>query len=183
MNATTQSAALPERDHALSNALAWFESIQEMLAVLNAAHEAENGHPEIDDEGNEIPVGLTVEDAERTIHESVLSVEVRSAWHVPGSLTNDGDWGSPVSESPAEYRILLSTGGPACQITGTLSERGEPETATLQTQDWFKPWSDVSPASIALATQPKAAALSLSAVCAEIDAVLLAFARQFYFGG
>ena len=66
------------------------------------------------------------------LEEEALSVEVRSAWHTP----HEGK-----AESPAEFRVLLSWGGPACQITGNLSAHGEPENAWLEWQDWGTPWT------------------------------------------
>lgn len=95
------------------------------------------------------------DDARQRIEEDALSVEVRSDWYTPGNLAG---------MSPAEYRILLCTGGPAVQIVGQLSEHGEPETATLQHQDWFKPWTDWSGNSH------------------ETEQTLIAYARCFYFG-
>jgi hypothetical protein len=44
--------------------------------------------------------------------------------------------------TPAEYQILLSTGGPALRIVGELSKHGEPEgEPVLQWQDWGTPWT------------------------------------------
>ena len=71
--------------------------------------------------------------AER-IHESVLSVEVRSPWINPADYHNSAN-------KPAEYCILLTTGGPALRLVGELSEYGEPTTALLEYQDWFTPWT------------------------------------------
>lgn len=90
------------------------------------------------------------DDAERRIHEGPLSVEVRSDWHVPGD-----------SAHPAEFRILLSTGGPATRIIGELNEYGEPTSAKLQVQNWFTPWTEYRGAD---------------------EEVLLTYCRCFYFG-
>jgi hypothetical protein len=59
-----------------------------------------------------------------------------------------------------EYNILLSTGGPALRIFGQLNSWGEPESAELQMQDWGVPWTRYAAA----------------------EAMLLEFARCFYFG-
>jgi hypothetical protein len=59
-----------------------------------------------------------------------------------------------------EFNILLATGGPAVRIVGEL-DQGEPSRAWLEVQDWFTPWTEY--------------------VGAPQD-VLLAYARQFYFG-
>jgi hypothetical protein len=77
-------------------------------------------------------VGFDREAAEQTILEDPLSVEVRSDWYTPGSEP----------EPPAEFKILLSWGGPATQIRGTLDQYGQPGTARLEVQDWYKPWTE-----------------------------------------
>jgi len=71
------------------------------------------------------------EDAEQRIHEDALSVEVRSDWHTLG-----GD------SSPAEFRIVLCTGGPHVEMRGELNEHGEPVSAWLVYNDWFKPMTE-----------------------------------------
>lgn len=75
------------------------------------------------------------EDAEQRIWEDPLSIEVRNDWHTPNACddTNSG---------PTDFRILLSTGGPATRIVGKLNQYGEPVRATIQAQDWFTPWTD-----------------------------------------
>lgn len=60
-----------------------------------------------------------------------LSVEVRGGWYAPGA---------PTEADPEEFRILLSTGGPASQITGEIGQHG-PENSIVSVQDWFKPWT------------------------------------------
>lgn len=130
---------------------AQFDSIKEMVDALEAARKAA-----LDDTWageNE----KTIEDAAQQIHEDALSVEVRSAWHVPG---NDA--------SNAEYNILLCTGGPACRIIGELGEHGEPETARLEVQDWFQPWTQIRPL--------------VAKGDYNSEPILLAYARCFYFG-
>jgi len=74
------------------------------------------------------------ESCRERIEQDPLSVEVRGDWHTPGDEDGDG---------PAEYRILLCTGGPAVQILGELDDHCEPKTARLMHQDWFKPWTEV----------------------------------------
>ena len=68
--------------------------------------------------------------AMRAIEEDVLSVQVRSGWHAPGDTLE-----------AAEYEILLCTGGPAARIVGDLDEYGYPDSARLEYQDWFTPWT------------------------------------------
>ena len=132
---------------ARANAEAWLGSIGEMVEAVN------------NDDNREA--------AERTIHESVRSIQVRGGWHSPGDY----------DEGPDEYAILLTTMekdkyegaranaeswlGPALRIWGTLGKYYEPNTAELQMQDWGLPWSRY-PAP---------------------EALLLDFARRFYFGG
>jgi hypothetical protein len=89
------------------------------------------------------------------ICENALSVEVRSGWYVLGR-----DMGTA-----EEFQILLCWGGPAVRLIGTLNQHGEPESVTMQVQDWFQPWTDFSPA-----------------MGDDDNDALLAYARCFYFG-
>ena len=75
------------------------------------------------------------DEARERIEEDALSVEVRSGWCLIGGVLE-----------PDEYRILLTTGGPAVQITGELGRYGTPETARLEVQDWFLPWTEYADA-------------------------------------
>jgi len=70
------------------------------------------------------------EDAEQSIHEDPLSLQVRSDWQ---DLNEDLD--------PHEYCLLLTTGGPAVRIVGELGQFFEPHSARLEVQDWFTPWT------------------------------------------
>lgn len=90
------------------------------------------------------------DEAEQRIQEDALSVEVRSNWHEVG-----GD------NTPGEFNILLTTGGPAVRIIGDLDESFEPTSARLEVQDWGKPWTTYWRAS---------------------EDTLLSYARCFYFG-
>lgn len=130
-----------QEDHALANGRAWLANIVEMVERHKAASDTNDD--------------AATETIEREMDEAPLSVEVRSAWHTPGD--EDGD-------KPSEYRILLTTGGPALQLVGELSEYGEPETAKLQHQDWFKPWTD------------------MHGLTEEEDGALLTFSQRVYFG-
>jgi hypothetical protein len=127
-------------DDARQNARNWYDSIVEMVEALAQANANRDG--------------IAQDSARDAITESVLSVEVRSDWY---TLDN-------ASHEPAEYRILLTTGGPALQLVGALNEYGEPETAELQMRDWGVPWQAWCPEA------PTAAE------------TLLTFARCFYFG-
>lgn len=127
-----------EVNHALEQAQAQLASIRSLVAKM------------IDDSNGD---DAQCEARER-IHEDALCVEVRSDWHTPG----DGAPGKPT-----HYKILLCTGGPACQITGELSEDCEPETVELKYQDWGTPWT----------TLP---------LDGDEEQAVLEYARVFYFG-
>lgn len=90
------------------------------------------------------------EEALERIHEMPISVEIRSGWVSTGSLL-----------SPAEYRIVLCTGGPHVEIRGELDNCGAPATASLLHQGWFEELREYEEAD---------------------KEVLLSFASRFYFG-
>ena len=141
-------------EHARANARGWYDSIVEMVEALAQAD------ANCDD--------IAQDSARDAITESVLWVEVRRPWQCAGGEI----------EPPVEYRILLTTGGPGLQLTGALSEHGEPETAELQMQDWGVPWQAWEP----LLFNP---AMSLDERIAARNGyreTLLTFARCFYFG-
>lgn len=102
------------------------------------------------------------EDARRSIEEDALSVQVRSGWYSPGAPEND------TMRRPCEYEILLCTGGPACRIIGKLDQYGQPETARLEVQDWFQPWTEMRPV--------------VAPNNYDSEPSMLAYARCFYFG-
>lgn len=80
---------------------------------------------------NEEPDTDLQEKAREAILDDALSVEI-------------GGWWSPGSDpEPDEFRILLSTGGPAVRLIGSLGQHNEPDRVQLQVQDWFKPWTTV----------------------------------------
>ena len=91
----------------------------------------------------------SLEDAEEQLQETPLSVEVRSGWGTPNDL------------EAAEYRIVLTIGGPSLSIQGDLSRYQEPCTAVMLMQDW--------------GTQ-------LTAYHQADEDVLVQFAQKFYFG-
>jgi hypothetical protein len=126
-------------DHAIENATAWLETITDQLARLKAAcADSDDAYETIREE----------------ILESPLSVEVRSDWQAIGE---------PLQ--PAQFCILLSTGGPALRIVGDLGLYSCPENSRLEFQDWGIPWQEL----------PQAAN-------AASGAILDAWAAQFYFG-
>lgn len=121
---TTKKRKKPELSHSEQQAVAQLDGIREMVAALKAAEAGVEPEGARDD--------YAYEAAEQTIHEDPLSVEVRSAWHEPGKEPEQGE---------GEFCILLCTGGPACRIIGRL-DRGEPETARLEHQDWGTAWTE-----------------------------------------
>lgn len=177
-------AATKEQDHAYQNASGWASTIAELVAALecdydrletlnderdSAASESDGGISlatfDASDDGEEwreLTAAATLDgevckdaDAARErIEESPLSVEVRSGWCTPGGE----DYAKP-----EDFRILLSTGGPALQIRGDLNEHGEPDRAWLEYQDWGTPWTEYHGEGCEQET-------------------LLTFCRQFYFG-
>ncbi|MCP3966808.1 MAG: hypothetical protein GY718_10725 [Lentisphaerae bacterium] len=120
-------------------AKAQFESVEEMVTELMAAGETEDYRRQ--------------EEAEETIRNDALSVEIRTGWYCVGSEDNE----------PAEYAILLCTGGPAVRIRGELGHHGGPESARIEHQDWFTPWTEY-------------------ALTEDQEGILLTYANQFYYG-
>ena len=120
------------------------DSLAEMVAALECDYdrldELRDDCPWVnDDERNELSAleksagdCEDLDDAQQRIQEDPLCIEVRSNWQPPNGVT---------LEPPAEYCILLTTGGPAVRIIGKL-HHNEPVSATLQTQDWGTMWTD-----------------------------------------
>lgn len=138
-----------QKDNAHTQGQAQFDSIMEMVQELTKAH----------DSGND----QAIESAQTRIHEDALSVEVRSDWYDPCKFKS-----AIAAEAASDYRILLCTGGPACQIRGTLNEHGEPASAHLEVQDWGTPWTHMRPL--------------VSPGNYDSEPILLTYARTFYFG-
>lgn len=152
MKTTTDS------DGTKANAKGWYETIKEQLAALQGYEKAANdaGWTQFTDEFGVLcwqhtdestwagtaedlcnEQGIDVEedeDARRAIDEGPLSVQVRDGWRSPGAEVRADD-------SPEEFEILLTTGGPALRIWGTLGAHGEPDECELQIQDWGTPWT------------------------------------------
>lgn len=121
--------------HARENALAGMASIREMVARLEHASECdgEDCDLEPDDlDGMDPEEYHDSEAARERIEEDALSVEVRGGWHSPGEASED-----------EEFAILLTTGGPALRIVGTLGEWGSPGHPRLEMQDWWIPCQEV----------------------------------------
>jgi hypothetical protein len=105
-----------KEDRGKDQAIAQIENIVEMIKDYTEAEKNNN-----DEE---------MENARQTIEEDPLSLQIRSDWYSPGSENN----------KPAEFEILLCTGGPAVRIVGDLNEYCQPENPKIEYQDWFTPW-------------------------------------------
>ena len=92
------------------------------------------------------------DEAREAILNDALSVEVRSDWEAIGA-----------NLKASQFRICITTGGPAVQIVGDLNQWGEPENAVLQVQDWFTPWTEFPTST-------------------DEDIAIMTYAQQFYFG-
>ena len=69
------------------------------------------------------------------VNETPLSLEVKADdWHTLGDTRE---------LEPTKGRLLLSTGGPACQIVGDI-EGDYMANVEIQFQDWGKPWESIS---------------------------------------
>jgi len=169
------SAQVKDESNSERQAKAQLESIKEMVERLRHCRECEDWDNrescELTDAEVYSGIGLwhegqtatdderiqyhNEEEARQMIEEDALSVEVRSDWHTPG--------GDPQDSKPTEYMILLCTGGPACRIVGQLDQWSQPETAKIEHQDWFTPWTELR-------------------VDSEDEAAMVEYAGCFYFG-
>lgn len=103
-------------NHAAANAAAWCETIIDQLARLKAACQDSDA---------------AYETVREEIQEAPLSLAVRSHWI---------DLGEPLK--PAQFCILLSTGGPSLRIIGELGRFNCPESSRMEYQDWGTPWTE-----------------------------------------
>jgi hypothetical protein len=118
-----------------------YSAIAEMVAALNCDYgrlEELKDSEELTEAETEELIDLEKDagecsdrdDALQWIHDDALSVEVRSGWASLGdTLTAE------------EFRIVITTGGPAVQIRGELDESLEPRRAWLEIKDWGTPWT------------------------------------------
>ncbi len=153
-----------ETESSLAQAYAQLESIKEMVEALEHANQAKEHERSTN-------AWAASEEAAQAIHESALSVQVRSGWHVPGDEAEATEYVIPLWADRLFKNSSASgcdTGGPAVRIVGELNQYGEPVTATLEHQHWFTPWTRVD--------------LRASTVL-NAEGVMLTYANQFYFGG
>jgi len=112
-------------NHALNNAIGHMESMVEYFETGSYIEQSNVTTQEQEEK---------LEEIRETILNSALSVEFRSGWY--SSLYDRVRIGEP-----AEFKILLSWGGPALRIFGELDNYG-PVNPKLQYQDWGTPWTD-----------------------------------------
>ena len=143
-------------DHARHQAEAQMERIRQLMQWHAHANKCESSRKCDHDLTAATDYGLTfnesfdVDTVKQAIDETPLSIEVRGGWLPVGTYEPD---------RPTDYRILLCVGGTAVRIVGWLDGYGNPETASLEYQDWFIPWTEYK----------------------NHDYVLLDFARMFYY--
>jgi len=130
-----------EKDHAVENAQGHLQSIRELVAKYNASVTNQGG------------ADYKTDAIDEEFHEYPLSVQVREPWHNPGET----------GARPAEFEVLLTTGGPGLRIIGDLNEYGQPTSVALQIQDWGIPWTSMN-------------------LLRDDEATLLEFASHLYFG-
>ena len=113
-------------NHALDNAKAKLESIISWYREYETVTNVPDNDPDARNE----------DDIREEAEQSVLSIEVRqSCWQTLGSELK-----------ASQGRLLLTFGGPSCQIITDLDEHGEPSgNVEIQYQDWFKPWEGYWP--------------------------------------
>jgi len=113
-------------NHALDNAKAKLESIISWYREYETVTNVPDNDPDARNE----------DDIREEAEQSVLSIEVRqSCWQTLGSELK-----------ASQGRLLLTFGGPGCQIITDLDEYGEPSgNVEIQYQDWFKPWEGYWP--------------------------------------
>ena len=69
---------------------------------------------------------------EEELREEPLSVQVGTdEWVAVGEVLE-----------PSKFELLMSTGGPAMRVVGSINCHGGASDAVVQWQDWFKPWTE-----------------------------------------
>jgi len=109
--------------HAITNARGQLETIKELYREFKKQEDLEAW-----DCGSNV-YNWTTEGIREKAQDEALSVEFRSGWS-----------SNPEEMEPEEFKILLSTGGPACQIIGKLDQYKQPTDIEIQYQDWGTPW-------------------------------------------
>jgi len=109
--------------HAITNAKGQLETIKELYREFKKQEDLEAW-----DCGSNV-YNWTTEGIREKAQNEALSVEFRSGWS-----------SNPEEMEPEEFKILLSTGGPACQIIGKLDQYKQPTDIEIQYQDWGTSW-------------------------------------------
>lgn len=107
---TTATPTKP--NHALDNCKGQLETIVELYKLRN------------------------IDDPERDIQQEAQDMALDVCW-------KSDDWqavGSSEGFTPTKGRVLLTTGGPACQVVCDI-EDGYPVNPEIQWQDWGTPWT------------------------------------------
>ncbi len=122
-----------EKDRARSQAKAQFDSIVELMERLEHANDCtdDDCKKHGSDDYDSVEDYHDSDKAQEAITDNALDCNVRSGWESSGA-----------DLKPAEYNILLCTGGPAVRIIRTLDEHGQLDRARLQYQDWGTPWTE-----------------------------------------
>ena len=136
-----------DESHSKNQARAQLESIVELIKAKRQASKT--------GEVIELEEGYFFDENDilERIQNDPLSIEVRSDWVVDGH-----------NMQPSEFSILLCTGGPAVRIIGRLDQHKQPDSATIQHQDWGIPWTDYNELN------------------EEQEELLLEYCRYFFFG-
>jgi|TARA_R100000081_G_C4663759_1_gene88972 hypothetical protein len=113
-------------NHALNNAIGHLEEMVKDYEI-GSYIEQQNVTTQEDEE--------KLEEIRESILNSALSVEFRSGWY--SSLYDRVRIGEP-----AEFKILLTWGGPALRVIGEIEENYAVN-PKLQFQDWGTPWTDL----------------------------------------
>ena len=137
-------------NHAEENAGSWMGEISKALELIERAECAHKDYSsfagaegssdapmvcescgaDVDDNGEALKP-LDAESIRDELRESVLSVGVRCSQFMPLGEKLEAD----------EFEILLSTGGPALRIIGSLNRFNEPQSVRMEWQDWGTPWT------------------------------------------
>ena len=107
-----------ENNHALTNCRGQLESIKELYRNYKEAESKDDYEAE--------------DSIREEAQEEALSVEFRSGWA-----------SNSIDMKAEEFKILLSWGGPACQIVGNLDLHHQPTDIEIQYQDWGTPWESL----------------------------------------
>lgn len=115
-------------DHALRNAKAhiagWIEACAKYTDL------GEGDAKEVTFEGETF---TDATELANSVQECALSVEVRGGWHAAGEEDTP----------PYEFKVLVTTGGPAFRVIGDLDQHNQPTNVRAEHQDWGTPWTEV----------------------------------------